>query len=405
VPVGRGTSGDAKTLRATREQALGPIRHAFHALAAGSEQVTQRAAHVRDAISMRRFFAVYLVALAPLILFGLYNTGLQIHLALAGEIGEPLETWQTGVMKTLGLGFDPDSFVACLIHGALYFLPLLFAIYLTARVIELLFAVIRRMDLPPGTMIYALLFALLLPPTAPIWQSAFAMGFGILVAKEIFGGTGRNVVHPVLLAWAFLYVSYPAALSGEAVWVPVSADVPMLIDIVDEQGMAGLEGVSWMSAFVGLSPGPLGVSSALFCFIGVGALLLARLISWRIVAGFVLGSFLASLLFQGESADNAMFGVPFYWHMVLGGWAFGLAFIVTDPVTAAHTRAGRLLYGIIAGAFVVVVRVLNPVQLDGTAIALLFMSLFAPLIDHFVIEANIKRRGARYALKSGNGSP
>lgn len=405
MPVGRGTSDDAKTLRATREQALGPIRRAFHALAVGSEQVTQRAAHVRDAVSVRRFFAVYLVALAPLILFGLYNTGLQIHLALATEAGEPLETWQTALMQTLGLGLDPGSFTDSLVHGALYFLPLLIALYLTARVIELLFAVIRRMDLPPGTIIYALLFALILPPTAPIWQASLAMGFGILVAKEIFGGTGRNVVHPVLLAWAFLYVSYPAALSGESVWVPVSGDVPMLIDIVDEQGMAGLEDVDWMSAFIGLSPGPLGVSSALFCFIGVGALLLARLISWRIVIGFVIGSFLATLLFQGESADNAMFGVPFHWHMVLGGWAFGLAFIVTDPVTATHTRAGRLLYGLIAGAFVIVVRVLNPVQLDGTAIALLFMSLFAPLIDHFVIEANIKRRRARYANTAEQGQP
>jgi Na+-transporting NADH:ubiquinone oxidoreductase subunit B len=404
VPVGRGRWGDAPTLRATREQALGPIRQAFHALATGSKQVTQRAAHIRDAVSVRRFFAVYLVALAPVIVFGLYNTGLQIHLALATAGVELQETWQTGAMQAMGLGFDAGSFLACFVHGALYFLPLVIAIYFTARIIELLFAVIRRSDLPPGTWIYALLFALILPPTVPVWQAALSMGFGIVVAKEIFGGTGRNVVHPVLLAWAFLYVSYPAALSGEGVWVPVSEDVPMLIDIADAKGMAGLESVDWMSAFIGLSPAPPGVSSALLCFIGVGVLLLAKLISWRIVLGFVVGSFLASLLFLGESADNAMFGVPFHWHMVLGSWAFGLAFIVTDPVTATHTRTGRLLYGLIAGAFVIVVRVLNPVQLDGTAIALLFMSLFAPLIDHFVIEANIKRRQARYASGAGEGA-
>ncbi len=395
MPVGKRNPDDTRTLRATKEQALGPIRAAFHALATGSDRVTQRAAHIRDAISVRRVFAVYLVALAPLILFGLYNTGLQIHLARAGD-AQPLENWQTAVMQMLGLGFDPGSFLACLTHGALYFLPLLVAVYVTARLAELLFAVIRRDDLQPGTWIFALLFALILPPTTPAWQAAISMAFGIIVGKEIFGGTGRNVVHPVLLAWAFLYVSYPNSLSGEAVWVPVNQDAPMLIDIVDEQGMAGLESVDWTSAFIGLSPGPLGVSSTLFCLIGLGALLLARLVSWRIVVGFVAGSFLASLLFQGESATNAMFGVPFHWHMVLGGWAFGLAFIVTDAVTAAHTRTGRLIYGFAAGAFVIVVRVLNPVQLDGTAIALLFMSLFAPLIDHFVIEANIKRRKVRY---------
>ena len=387
-----------KTLRATWAQAIDPVLSAFNSLATGSHRVTGRASHIRDAISVRRIFAVYMVALAPLIVFGLYNTGLQIHLALAGEGVEPLATWQTSTMGKLGFGaFDPGSVVACFVHGGLYFLPLLIVVYVTARLVELIFAVVRRDDLSPGTWIFALLFALILPPTTPLWQAAMSMGFGILVGKEIFGGTGRNVVHPVLLAWAFLFVSYPAAMSGEAVWVPVSQDVPMLIDIVDERGVAGLEGVDWTSAFIGLSPGPMGISSALFCFVGLGVLMLARLVSFRIVAGFVIGSAVASLLFAGgDPSSNDMFGVPFHWHMVLGGWAFGLAFLVTDPVTAPHTRGGRMVYGLIAGAFVIVVRVLNPAQLDGTAVALLFMSLFAALIDHFVIQANVKRRQARY---------
>ena len=348
-----------KTLRATWAQAIDPVRSAFSSLAAGSHRVTGRASHIRDAISVRRIFAVYMVALAPLIVFGLYNTGLQIHLALAGEGVEPMANWQTATMGTLGLGgFDAGNFLSCFVHGGLYFLPLLVVVYITARLIELIFAVVRRDDLSPGTWIFALLFVLILPPTTPLWQ---------------------------------------AAMSGEAVWVPVSQDVPMLIDIVDERGIAGLEGVDWTSAFIGLSPGPIGVSSALFCFVGLGVLLLARLVSFRIVAGFVIGSAIAALLFAaGDPSSNDMFGVPFHWHMVLGGWAFGLAFLVTDPVTAPHTRTGRLIYGLIAGAFVIVVRVLNPAQLDGTAVALLFMSLFAALIDHFVIEANVKRRQARY---------
>jgi Na+-transporting NADH:ubiquinone oxidoreductase subunit B len=390
--------GDApRTLRATWGQALGSIRGAFDSLRTGSRRTTVRASHIRDAISVRRIFAVYLVALAPVIVFGLYNMGLQTHLAIAAG-AEPLDDWQSATMRALGLGaFDPGSVIACLLHGALYILPLVFVTWLTARVVELGFALVRQEDLQPGAWIFALLFALILPPTTPVWQAALAMAFGIVVGKEIFGGIGRNVVHPVLLAWAFLYVSYPGTLSGESVWVPVNGERPMLIDIAAEEGMAGLSQVSWTDAFLGLTPGPIGVTSALLCFLGVGGLLLARIVSWRVAVGFVAGSAVMAALFAtGDPAHNPMFGIPVHWHMVIGAWAFGLAFIVTDPVTAAHTATGRWIYGFLAGAFVILVRVLNPVQLDGTAIALLFMSLFAALIDYFVIEANLARRRARY---------
>ena len=391
------TRSTAHTLRATWGQARSSVRGAFDSLRTGSRRTTQRASHIRDAISVRRIFAVYLVALAPLIIFGLYNLGLQIHLAVAGE-AERLENWQTETMRARGLGaFDPDSVLACLVHGALYFLPLLLTTWITVRVVELLFAVIRREDLHPGAWIFALLFALILPPTAPIWQAALAMAFGIIVGKEIFGGTGRNVVHPMLLAWAFLFVSYPATLSGEGVWVPVSTDQPMLIDLAANNGMEALAGIDWTTALIGLAPGPIGVTSSLLCFVGLGVLLLARIVSWRLTAGFILGSVVMAAAFStGDPSNNPMFGIPPHWHMVIGGWAFGLAFIVTDPVTAAHTRTGRWVYGFLAGAFLILVRVLNPIQLDGTAIALLFMSLFAALIDHFVIEANVARRRARY---------
>jgi len=386
-----------KTLRAPWRQVLGPVLDAVDSLRTGSRQVTGRAAHVRDGISVRRVFVVYLVALAPLVLFGLYNCGLQIHLAVADGMA-PLENWRTDLMRAAGLGaFDPGSIVANFVHGGLYLGPLLAAVYIPARLAELGFAVVRREDLQPGTMIFALLFTLILPPTAPAWQAGLAMLFGVVVGKEIFGGTGRNVVHPVLLAWAFVFVSYPAVLSGEAVWVPVAGERPMLLDIAAERGMAGLAGHDWLSAFVGHAPGPFGVPSTAACLFGLCVLILARIVSWRVAAGFIAGSAAAALLFSaGDSADNPMFGMPLHWHMVIGGWAFGLAFIVTDPVTGAHTRTGRWIFGFLAGAFVIVVRVLNPVQLDGTAVALLFMSLFAALIDHFVIASNVRRREARH---------
>lgn len=392
-----GQNEGPKTLHATWHQVVDPIADAFEALRTGSRRTTVRASHIRDAVSVRRIFAVYLVALMPLVVFGLYKTGLLIHLALHGG-AEPIDNWQTALMRALGFGaFDPDSIAANFLHGALYFLPLLLAAYVAALIVELIFAVVRQEDLGSGTWIFALLFALILPPTAPVWQAALAMAFGIVMGKEIFGGTGRNVVHPVLLSWAFLYVSYPATLSGESVWVPVDTEQPMLIDIAAEKGMAGLATYDWTTALIGLSPGPVGVPSAAFCFLGVGVLLLSQLVSWRVVVGFIAGSAVAALLFSGgDPANNPMFGIPVHWHMVIGGWAFGMAFIVTDPVTGSHTRTGRWIYGFLAGAFVIVVRVLNPVQLDGTAVALLFMSLFAALIDHFVIGANIARRRVRY---------
>ena len=171
----------------------------------------------------------------------------------------------------------------------------------------------------------------------------------------------------------------------------------MLIDLAANNGMEGLAGIDWTTALIGLAPGPIGVTSSLLCFVGLAVLLLARIVSWRLTAGFILGSVVMAAAFStGDPANNPMFGIPPHWHMVIGGWAFGLAFIVTDPVTAAHTRTGRWVYGFLAGAFLILVRVLNPIQLDGTAIALLFMSLFAALIDHFVIEANVARRRARY---------
>jgi Na+-transporting NADH:ubiquinone oxidoreductase subunit B len=220
------------------------------------------------------------------------------------------------------------------------------------------------------------------------------------MGKEIFGGTGRNLVHPVLLAWAFLFVAYPETYSGDSIWVAVDDVRPAWIHIVGEEGSPALAGLDWGTAFLGLTPGTFGAPSTLACLLGLGWLLLAKLVSWRVVVGFVAGSALAAALFAaGDPGNNPLFGMPVHWQFVLGGWAFGLAFIVTDPVTGAHTNPGRWVYGFIAGAFVIFVRVLNPTQIDGVAIALLFMNLFAPLVDYWFVSANIRRRRARNAAQ------
>ncbi len=391
----RQEEGD-RTLRLTWSQAIEPVTRAFRSIREGSRYTTGSAPHARDAISVRRIYACMVVALSPTILLGVYNIGLQIHQALA-EGGEAMESWQTSAMASLGLEMSPDSIMACFVHGALYYVPILLAAYFAGRLAELLFAVIRREQLSPGTWVFAFVFTLMLPPTAPAWQAAVAMVFGIVMGKEVFGGTGRNIVSPVLLSWAFMYITYPATLSGDEVWVPVTPAQASYLNIITEEGHGALADLSWMDAFLGFTPGAVGETSALACFIGAMVLLLAKTVSWRVVLGFFLGSLACAALFLGADPErNALFGTPLYWHAVVGTWAFALAFLVTDPVTGSHTRTGRWVYGILAGFFVILVRVLNTTLLDGTVIALLFMSLFAAFIDYWVVAANVRRRKARY---------
>ncbi len=389
-----------KTLRLTWPQAVRAVSRAFESLRTGSREITAGPAHVRDAVSIRRIAAVYLIALIPCLLAGAYNTGLQVQ--LAASAGLPLlDDWPTRLMS--GMGMDPVSAATsagAFVHGLLYFLPLAVGCYLAARSVELIFALVRREQLGPGSWVLALVFALILPPATPVWQAMLAMAFGVVMGKEVFGGTGRNLVHPVLLAWAFLFVTYPETLSGDAIWVPVDGERPAWLHQVSASGSPVLADLDWTSAFLGLTPGAFGETSALACFLGAGWLLLARVVSWRVVLGFFAGSILASAGFAAaDPGGNPLFGIPVHWQIVLGGWAFGMAFLVTDPVTGAHTNPGRWVYGLIAGAFVVFVRVLNPTQLDGTAIALLFMNLFAPLIDYWFVAANVRRRRARNAAQ------
>ena len=388
--------GNRKTLRLTWPQATEAVSRAFESLRTGSREVTHRPAFVRDAISVRRIAAVYLVALLPCLLLGTYNTGLQIDLAAASGLA-PLENWRTGLVAALGhVPGEAGGFGIRSLHGLLYFLPLAVGAWLATRGVELAFALIRREQLGPGSWVLALVFALMLPPATPVWQAMLAMAFGVIMGKEVFGGTGRNLVHPVLLAWAFLFVTYPETLSGDAIWVPVDGERAAWLHQVSASGSPVLADLEWTTAFLGFTPGAFGETSALACFLGAAWLLLARVVSWRVVLGFVAGSVLASAGFAaGDPGSNPLFGIPVHWQLVLGGWAFGMAFLVTDSVTGAHTNPGRWVYGLIAGAFVVFVRVLNPTQLDGTAIALLFMNLFAPLIDYWFVAANVRRRRAR----------
>jgi Na+-transporting NADH:ubiquinone oxidoreductase subunit B len=249
------------------------------------------------------------------------------------------------------------------------------------------------------------LVALIVPPSIPLWQLAIATTFGVIIGKEIFGGTGMNVFNPALMSRAFLFFAYPAQISGNQVWIAAettvdgSSGATWLAEaaVTGPEALAGGR-VTWMEAFLGLVPGSMGETSTLACLLGAIILIGTGIGSWRIMAAGVAGSYvMVQILNAADSTTNPLMNVPFEWHFVLGGWAFGLVFMATDPVSAAHTNKGRYVYGLFIGVLAILIRVINPAFPEGMMLAILFMNMFASLIDHFVIQANVKRRKARYA--------
>ncbi|MCH9647352.1 MAG: NADH:ubiquinone reductase (Na(+)-transporting) subunit B [Deltaproteobacteria bacterium] len=384
---------------------LYPLYEATDTFAYTPGETTHGPSHVRDAVDLKRLMFTVVVALIPAVFMAMYNTGLQAHKAISAGAA-PLDSWQTALfVKLMGESFDPANLFACLVHGALYYIPVVIVTLAIGGNCEALFAVIRKHEINEGFLVTWMLFPLILPPTIPLWQVAMGIAFGVIIGKEIFGGTGMNILNPALTARAFLFFAYPGQISGDNVWIAAqtSADGYSGATWLAQAAVDGKQAlvpadVSWWDAFVGLVPGSMGETSALACLIGAVILILSGIGSWRIMAGVTVGSFVASgLLNLVGSTTNPFFDVPFYWHIVLGGWAFGMVFMATDPVSAAHTNKGRWVYGILIGFLAIIIRVVNPAYPEGMMLAILFMNLFASFIDHFVVKANIKRRRARYA--------
>lgn len=360
--------------------------------------VTTVAPHARSYVDMKRIMTYVVIATIPCILMALYNTGLQVNGAIAayGASG-----WRAGVIGALGIGFNPDSIFANMMHGLLYFLP----IYITTLVIggiwEVIFATVRGHEVNEGFLVTSMLYTLILPPDVPLWQVALGISFGVVIGKEVFGGTGKNFLNPALVGRAFLYFAYPAYMSGDTIWTPVdgfSGATALSVSAAQGYQQLAASGVTWMDAFVGTIQGSLGETSTLAAMLGLGFLLLTRIANWRLVVGCLAGMIGFSLLLNLIGSDsNPMFAMPWYWHLVLGGYAFGLAFMVTEPVSASHTNMGRFIYGVLIGFMVVMIRVLNPAFPEGMMLAILFGNVFAPLIDWFVVRANIRRRAKRHA--------
>ncbi len=356
---------------------------------------TRTASHVRDLMDLKRMMMTVVIALIPAVLMAVYNTGLQANLGME-ELGLISSNhWQARVIEWLGIGFDPSNILGNMAFGALYFLPVYLVTIAVGGFWEVLFAIVRKHEVNEGFLVTSLLFPLILPPNIPYWQVALGISFGVVIGKEVFGGVGMNILNPALTARAFLFFAYPAEISGDKVWVAVDglSRATALAQFADSTMEVTY---SWMDAFLGFIPGSMGETSALACLIGAVILIATKVGSWKIMLSVVIGMLATSLGLNAiGSATNPMFNLAPYWHFVIGGFAFGTVFMATDPVSASMTEQGKYVYGFLIGFFTVLVRVVNPAFPEGVMLAILFMNVFAPIIDKYFINQNIKRRLAR----------
>lgn len=369
--------------------------------------VTHKASHVRDALDSKRMMVLVWLSLFPAMFYGMYNVGAQAILATdaLGTLQQAISGhWQYALSHALGADLTLSAgWASKMLLGATYFLPIYLTIFLVGGFWEVLFAMVRKHEINEGFFVTSILLALIVPPTLPLWQAALATTFGVVVAKEIFGGVGKNFMNPALAARAFLFFAYPAQISGDTVWV--AADGFSGATALSQWAVGGEAGlkhvvtgqpITWMDAFIGNIPGFIGEVSTLALIIGAAIIVFARIASWRIIAGVMIGMIATSALFNLiGSSTNPLFAMPWYWHFVLGGFALGMFFMATDPVSAAFTNKGKWWYGILIGAMAVLIRVVNPAYPEGMMLAILFANLFAPVFDYLVVQANIKRRRAR----------
>ena len=358
--------------------------------------VTKNSSHVRDSIDLKRVMITVWMATFPTMFFGMWNVGFQANTIML-EMGMLAQEGGRGMFIAMLAGYDPTSIWDNLVHGAAYFLPIYMVTFIVGGFWEVLFASVRGHEVNEGFFVTSVLFALCCPPDLPLWMVAVGISFGIVIGKEVFGGTGKNFLNPALTGRAFLYFAYPAYMSGDAVWTAVDGYTgATMLSVAATAGMAGLEqSTTWMSAFIGTIQGSIGETSTLAILLGGVVLMVMRIASWRIIGGVLLGSALLSMLFNTIDSTNPMFALPFYWHWVIGGFAFGAIFMATDPVSAAMTNTGKFWYGMLIGVMVILIRVVNPAFPEGMMLAILFANLFAPLFDHAVVQGNIKRRLAR----------
>ncbi|MCC5794024.1 MAG: NADH:ubiquinone reductase (Na(+)-transporting) subunit B [Chromatiales bacterium] len=377
----------------------------FDTMLYSPSQTTRAGPHARDGIDLKRVMMTVWLAALPALLFGMHNVGYQANLQISDFGYDPIPGWRTELVLAL-TGFDPSSLLANLLHGAVFYVPIFVVTYLSGFLWEGLFAWLRGHEVNEGFFVTGILFTLILPPTIPLWQVFLGISFGVVIGKEVFGGTGKNFLNPALVGRAFLFFAYPADMTGDRVWTAVdgfSGATPLAMGAAGEldfsAGLTGVAGTSagvdltWMNTAFGGMQGSIGETSTLIIALGAIVLLLTKIASWRIMLSMLLGMIGMVLVFNWVGSDtNPMFAMPWYWHLTLGGFAFGMVFMATDPVSASMTNAGKWVYGALIGVMVVLIRVINPAFAEGVMLAILFGNLCAPLIDHFVVQANVRRR-------------
>ena len=388
--------------------------------------VTKAAAHIRDALDQKRMMITVVVAMLPCFFMAMMNTGYIANSAVAAGAA-PLDDWHSmlyNLMFSYANKGDTVSFFSLsnFILGAIFFLPVYITTLAVGGLAEVAICIVRKHPVTEGFLVTSALFPLILPPTIPLWQVGLGILFGVVIGKEIFGGVGMNILNPALTARAFLFFAYPSGISGQNPWLPfnptnvadiargaglpdASSGATYLSMFADDKAIEGFNftfmSIKWSNAFWGMVPGSMGETSAFACLLGAVVLIMSKIGSWRTMLGIILGTIATSLLLNafGDSGEQAgitnMLDIPFYWHMVIGGWALGTVFMATDPVSSPFTDTGKLIYGFFIGFLVVLVRCVNPAYPEGMMLAILFMNMFAPLVDHFIVQANIKRRLAR----------
>ena len=367
---------------------LYPLYEAADTILFSTDEVTKSGPHIRDSIDIKRVMILVVIALIPLYIFGAMNVGVQNGIAMGVERTNWEQFWY---------GFDK-------------IIPIIIIAFITGAFWEILFAVVRRHPISEGFLVTCALIPLVMPASIPLWQVSIATSFGIVIGKEIFGGVGMNIFNPALVARAFLFFTYPGRISGDKVWVigpdGYSGATALAVPAaeVNQHAVSLLNGVtqfdySWWNMLVGWIPGSIGETSKLLIIMGAIFLAITKIANWRVMAGSLIGlgvtAYLSNLM--APFSSNTMLSLPAHYHLVMGGFLFGMAFMATEPVTGCHTNQGRWVYGILFGMLTVIVRAINPAYPEGTMLAILLLNAFAPLIDWFVIQSNIKRRVARHA--------
>ena len=360
---------------------LYPAFDAFKTLAFVPPNRTTQGSHIRDAFDSKRMMVTVILALLPATAIGIYNIGYQRMVLLGLEMG----FWEL-------IG-----------QGLLRFIPIIAVTYAVGLGWEFMFAVIRRHEVSEGFLVSGFLIALIVPPTIPLWQLVIAVSFGVVIGKEIFGGTGMNIFNPALVVRAFLFFAYPGQISGDVVWVVADGVTQATPLAIAAEGAATpianvltAQGFGFWESFLGLIPGSIGETSAIAIVLGAILLLVSGVGSWRIMLSMLAGGVGMALVLNALAPDPGhFFALPVHYHLVLGGFAFALVYMATDPVSAAATNAGKYIYGLLCGVLAILIRSLNPVFPEGAMLAILFMNMFAPLIDYYVVRSNVKRRRAR----------